>query len=97
MLKYFKSSFILFGLGLIAAFFIGGIQATTIVAILCILEISLSFDNAVVNAKKLNEMDDVWRHRFLTWGMLIAVFGMRIIFPIIYCCNCSCCYSICCC
>lgn len=83
MLKYFKSSFILFGLGLIAAFFIGGIQATTIVAILCILEISLSFDNAVVNAKKLNEMDDVWRHRFLTWGMLIAVFGMRIIFPII--------------
>jgi len=55
MLKYFKSSFILFGLGLIAAFFIGGIQATTIVAILCILEISLSFDNAVVNAKKLNK------------------------------------------
>ena len=53
-----------------------------IIAVLAVLEISLSFDNAVVNAKVLGEMDPVWRGRFLTWGMLIAVFGARITFPL---------------
>lgn len=53
-----------------------------IVIVLSILEISLSFDNAVVNATVLREMDPVWQRRFLTWGILIAVFGMRIVFPI---------------
>ena len=28
-------------------------------------------------------MDDKWRHRFLTWGMVIAVFGTRFAFPIL--------------
>ena len=53
-----------------------------IVLVLSILEISLSFDNAVVNATVLEGMDPVWRGRFLTWGMIIAVFGMRILFPL---------------
>jgi len=46
-----------------------------IVVVLAVLEISLSFDNAVVNAAVLADMDEVWQRRFLTWGMLIAVFG----------------------
>lgn len=50
--------------------------------VLSILEVSLSFDNAVINASLLDEMDEVWQQRFLTWGMLIAVFGMRIVFPL---------------
>ena len=54
-----------------------------IVAVLSVLEISLSFDNAVVNATVLEGMDSVWRRRFLTWGMVIAVFGMRILFPLV--------------
>lgn len=53
-----------------------------IVVVLSILEVSLSFDNAVVNASVLEPMDAVWRRRFLTWGMVIAVFGMRILFPL---------------
>lgn len=53
-----------------------------IVLVLSVLEVSLSFDNAVVNASVLQEMDEVWQKRFLTWGMLIAVFGMRIVFPL---------------
>lgn len=53
-----------------------------IVVVLAVLEISLSFDNAVVNAAVLADMDEVWQRRFLTWGMLIAVFGMRVIFPL---------------
>ncbi len=46
-------------------------------------EISLSFDNAIVNANKLKDMTPVWQQRFLTWGILIAVFGMRIVFPLL--------------
>ena len=53
-----------------------------IVVVLSILEISLSFDNAVVNATVLREMDPVWQRRFLIYGIAIAVFGMRIVFPV---------------
>lgn len=64
----------------------GNVMATLgilwIVFVLSILEVSLSFDNAVVNATVLRNMDPVWQRRFLTWGILIAVFGMRIVFPI---------------
>ncbi len=64
----------------------GSVAATLamlwIVVMLSVLEISLSFDNAVVNASVLSDMDEVWQQRFLTWGMVIAVFGMRIIFPL---------------
>jgi len=60
----------------------GMLSVLWIVFVLSILEISLSFDNAVVNATVLREMDPVWQQRFLTIGILIAVFGMRIVFPI---------------
>jgi hypothetical protein len=53
-----------------------------IIVILSVLEVSLSFDNAVVNASVLKEMDEVWQKRFLTWGIAFAVFGMRIVFPL---------------
>ena len=53
-----------------------------IIVVLSVLEISLSFDNAVVNASVLTEMDEVWQRRFLTWGIAFAVFGMRIVFPL---------------
>jgi hypothetical protein len=53
-----------------------------IIVVLAVLEISLSFDNAVVNAKVLTGMDEVWKRRFLTWGMVFAVFGTRVIFPL---------------
>jgi hypothetical protein len=60
----------------------GTLSLLWIVFVLSVLEISLSFDNAVVNATVLEDMDEVWQRRFLTWGMLIAVFGMRIVFPL---------------
>ena len=51
--------------------------------VLSILEVSLSFDNAVVNAKYLKKMSPLWQKLFLTVGILIAVFGMRLVFPIV--------------
>lgn len=90
-LKYFKGSVLLSVLGMIAAFYIGhlysgtlagGLQALFLAAVLSVLEVSLSFDNAVVNAVVLKKMTPLWQHRFLTWGILIAVFGMRLVFPL---------------
>lgn len=54
-----------------------------IMGVLGVLEVSLSFDNAIVNAKTLEKMSPEWQHRFITWGMVIAVFGMRIVFPVL--------------
>lgn len=51
--------------------------------LLVILEVTLSFDNAVINAKVLAEMSPLWQGRFLTWGILIAVFLTRMILPIL--------------
>ncbi len=66
-----------------AYFFCGGLSAALTVLFLTVLETTLSFDNAVVNAGILKEWDDVWRRRFMTWGIVIAVFGMRLIFPLV--------------
>ncbi|MBU2033997.1 MAG: DUF475 domain-containing protein, partial [Alphaproteobacteria bacterium] len=61
---------------------VGMLGLLWIVVILSILEVSLSFDNAVVNATVLKDMSEVWQQRFLVWGIAIAVFGTRIIFPL---------------
>ena len=83
VLKTFGWSFAVTALGLVAAVFYGGWPAFGIVAILSILEISLSFDNAVVNAGILKKMNAFWQKIFLTIGVLIAVFGMRLVFPVV--------------
>ena len=57
--------------------------ALWLVTVLAILEVSLSFDNAVVNAGVLKDMSEFWRQAFLTVGILVAVFGMRLVFPIV--------------
>jgi len=82
-MKHFKSSILITIIGLGLALIIGGLHAFYIVALLAILEVSLSFDNAVVNAKVLETMEVKWQKRFITWGIPIAVFGMRFLFPII--------------
>ncbi|MGW4818964.1 DUF475 domain-containing protein [Streptomyces sp. NPDC004227] len=83
LLKTFGWSFAVTALGLAAAVLYGGWTAFGIVAILSILEISLSFDNAVVNAGILKKMNAFWQKIFLTVGVLIAVFGMRLVFPVV--------------
>lgn len=90
MLKYFSGSYLITITGLTAAYFWGehthagsGVMCVFIALVLSVLEVSLSFDNAVVNALKLEKMSQVWRRRFLTWGIIIAVFGMRFLFPIL--------------
>lgn len=91
-LSYLKWPFIVTIAGVLLAGFLGWRYSGTmagalsflfIAAVLAVLEISLSFDNAIVNANKLQQMTPVWQRRFLTWGILIAVFGMRVLFPLL--------------
>jgi uncharacterized protein len=89
---YFRWALGVTAVGLIASFCLGwsytghiagGIEFLLIGIVLAVLEISLSFDNAIVNANKLQRMTPEWQRRFLTWGIIIAVFGMRIVFPLL--------------
>ncbi len=68
---------------LVLGYAIGGWSGVATLVFLGVLETSLSFDNAVVNVGVLAGWDEKWRRRFLTWGMLVAVFGMRLLFPVL--------------
>src|SRR5688500_17731234 len=91
MMKYFTGSILLSVIGAFAAFGVGfyysgtiggALSALFLATVFTVLEVSLSFDNAVVNAIVLKKMTPLWQHRFLTWGIAIAVFGMRLVFPL---------------
>jgi hypothetical protein len=82
-MRHFSSSFIVTVLGLAAAYYWAGSTGLLMAAVLGIMEVSLSFDNAVVNATVLKDMSPRWQRRFLTWGMVIAVFGARFLLPIL--------------
>ena len=82
LLKSFAPDIVLTLAALVGGFLLGGPSGLAIVAILIVLEVSLSFDNAVVNATILKRMNAFWQKIFLTVGVLIAVFGMRLIFPL---------------
>ncbi|WP_348699219.1 DUF475 domain-containing protein [Duganella fentianensis] len=90
-MKHFKVSFLVTALCLAAAGWWGfelsgwggALSAVGIAAILAAMEVSLSFDNAVVNASVLKTWDEYWQKLFLGVGIIIAVFGMRLLFPLV--------------
>ncbi len=83
MNRAFIPPFIISIVALTAVYLWSGVAALFLTMILCVLEVTLSFDNAVINAKILAKMDKVWQKRFLTWGILIAVFGTRVVLPVV--------------
>jgi hypothetical protein len=82
-LRIFGWSYGVTVVSLVIAFLYGSWQALILCAILGVLEVSLSFDNAVVNATILERMSEFWQRIFLTIGIFIAVFGMRLVFPLL--------------
>ncbi|WP_454231215.1 DUF475 domain-containing protein [Mycolicibacterium fortuitum] len=82
LVRTFGFSMVVTIAALIAAFLYGGVEALILTAILGVFEVSLSFDNAVINATVLQRMSEFWQKMFLTVGVLIAVFGMRLVFPL---------------
>ncbi|MEW2074387.1 MULTISPECIES: DUF475 domain-containing protein [unclassified Streptomyces] len=83
LLRTFRWAFAVTGLGLAAGVLYDGWTALGLVAVLAVLEVSLSFDNAVINAGILRKLSAFWQKIFLTIGILIAVFGMRLLFPVV--------------
>jgi hypothetical protein len=90
-MKHFKFSFFVTAICLALAGMWGyrhggsgaGLSAMGIALILGVMEISLSFDNAVVNASVLRGWSSFWQRLFLGVGILVAVFGMRLLFPLV--------------
>lgn len=82
-MKPFRLPLLINLIALLGTFVFGHLQAAITVLILTVLEVSFSFDNAVVNAKILGKMSEKWQRLFLTVGILIAVFGMRLVFPLL--------------
>jgi hypothetical protein len=83
LFRTFKWSLITLVASLFTAWLYGSWEAFFLCLILGVLEVSLSFDNAVVNATVLRRMSEPWQKMFLTVGVLIAVFGMRLVFPLL--------------
>lgn len=82
-MKHFGVSHFLLALSLVWAYWYGNSPVLFTVMMLIALEVSVSFDNAVINAKVLSTMEPKWQKRFITWGIPIAVFGMRLVFPVV--------------
>lgn len=84
--SYFTSSFIVCVAAFVVGYAIGGATAIATIFFLTVLEVALSFDNAVVNAGILKHWSHIWRQHFLLWGIFVAVFGMRLVFPLLIVC-----------
>ncbi|OCB35704.1 hypothetical protein A5676_23415 [Mycobacterium malmoense] len=82
-LRIFGISLLLTVAALVLGYAHGGLNALLLLLALALLEISLSFDNAIINAAILKQMSPFWRQMFLTIGVLVAVFGMRLLFPLL--------------
>ncbi|MEJ7651000.1 MAG: DUF475 domain-containing protein [Nakamurella sp.] len=82
-MRIFFWSLLLSIVALVVAFVYGGWTALALCLILGVLEVSLSFDNAVINATVLERMSEFWQKIFLTVGIVIAVFGMRLLLPLL--------------
>ncbi|MGI3780682.1 MAG: DUF475 domain-containing protein, partial [Janthinobacterium lividum] len=81
--RTFRGSLAFAIVALAIALVYGGTTGLAVAAILAVLEISLSFDNAVVNETILKTLNPFWQKIFLTVGVAIAVFGMRLVYPLI--------------
>lgn len=69
--------------GLLAVFVGLGPAALLTTLILVVIEVVFSFDNAIINAKVLERLSAAWQTAFLTIGVVIAIFGMRLLFPLV--------------
>lgn len=81
--RIFTGSIVFFLVTLVIGFIYGGVQGLVLVALLGVMELSLSFDNAIINSRIVEKLSDRWRFLFLTIGVAVAVFGMRLVFPLL--------------
>ncbi|MCP9774960.1 DUF475 domain-containing protein [Cyanobium sp. WAJ14-Wanaka] len=83
LLRYLAFPLVMCGFGLAAILGFQGLEAAWLTLVLLLLEVSLSFDNAVVNARVLDRLTPGQQSFFLTWGLVIPVFGVRFLGPLL--------------
>jgi hypothetical protein len=81
-LRFFGFSLAVTLAALLGAMLGMGWSALLVTVVLILVEVTFSFENAVINAKVLKTLSPTWQKVFLTVGIFIAIFGMRVIFPI---------------
>ena len=79
---FFISALISIG-SMVGVWYFFGLQAAFLTLVLMLVEVTFSFDNAIINARVLATMSRFWQQMFITVGLVIAVFGMRLVFPIV--------------
>lgn len=83
LLRFFIYSLLITLAAIVIAYFKLGWAAVYTTIILIAIEIAFSFDNAIINAKVLERLSRFWQQLFLTVGMVFAIIGMRLVFPIL--------------
>lgn len=83
MWHYFGISALITAAAVLVALIFLGPSAALSTLVLVAIEVAFSFDNAIINAKVLERLSKVWQQLFLTLGMVIAIVGMRLLFPIL--------------
>lgn len=83
MLKTFGFSVFATIASIVGAGVAGGFGAALACLVLIGIEVAFSVDNAVINAKVLERLSRAWQQAFLTIGMVVAILGMRFVFPIL--------------
>lgn len=81
-MRYFGLSAIITVAAILAVGFGLGVTAALTTIVLVAIEFAFSFDNAIVNAKVLDKLSPFWQQLFLTVGVIIAIIGMRLVFPL---------------
>lgn len=82
-LRFFGFSLAVTLASLLAALIGMGWSAALVMVVLILVEVTFSFENAVINAKVLKTLSPRWQTIFLTVGIFIAIFGMRVVFPVV--------------
>lgn len=82
-LEHYGVAFFITAIIMVAAFVLGGSGSIVPLIALAVIEITFSFENAVINSQVLSTMNRLWRTMFLTLGIAIAVFGVRTLLPLV--------------
>jgi hypothetical protein len=83
MLRIFGLSGLITIAAVLAALILLGPAAAVTTLVLVAIEVAFSFDNAIINAKVLERLSHFWQQLFLTVGMVVAILGMRLVFPVL--------------
>ncbi len=82
-LRHYYLAFAVTAIVLLVSGVLAGPDALLPIIALALIEMTFSFENAVLNSQVLGGMTKFWRTVFLTVGIAVAVFGVRLVLPLV--------------